>query len=299
MAKTITVSYSELDTFRQCPLKWELAYRQRWSKPSDEGSALYRGTMFHAVLESYYDSLKKLREAKDDCKRTEIEVERLKQLGELLSLDGTQNETQVLVRWMFERYLELYGPDSEWEILEVEHADEFWLPTDRGTRSRFKVKMKIDLIIKHRLTGKVWIIDHKTCKDLPNDKMLELDDQFGLYVWGMRQRGHDIAGAIHNACRTQRNKTPMKLEESFKRTMLYRTDAELETIAVEAWRTMTRAYRIPAGTADRAPNSDTCRWRCGFTEPCLGARKQALSRQTAHLTHSLALSGFEQNFERH
>ena len=36
----IVVSYSELDTFRQCPMKHALAYKQRWTRPVEEGSPL-------------------------------------------------------------------------------------------------------------------------------------------------------------------------------------------------------------------------------------------------------------------
>ena len=302
---TRTISWSEIDCFRQCPFKHELTYKQRWTKPAEEGTALYRGTLFHSVMENHYNRLKILKApGLTDEEKVDQSAQYLANIWDLLSLGDldAQSEEQSLVKWMLDGYCEKWDFDDEWEILEVEHADEFWLPTDKGTRSTFKIKMKIDLLVKHKATGKVWIVDHKSGKELPTDKMLELNDQFALYVWGKRQRGLDVQGAIHNACRSFRYKDqskPYPLDTRFKRTMLYRTDAELQTVAIEAYKTMRRAYAIKPGEAERSPNEDTCRWRCNFTEDCLGSRKQPLDKQAVYINRSLKLHGFEQNFTRH
>jgi hypothetical protein len=156
--------------------------------------------------------------------------------------------------------------------------------------------------VRYQPTGQLWIDDHKFNKDIPSDKMLELDDQFGLYTWGLKQLGMPVVGCIYNCLRTQRNKSkPQSLDERFKRIMLYRTDEELAIIALEAYATAKRAWSrgplddsiAPGTDAERNPNSDTCRWRCPFTEDCLGGRKGYDMRR------SLKLHGFEQNFERH
>jgi hypothetical protein len=225
-------------------------------------------------------------------------------IGTLLNLGNridNQTEEQALVAWMYDGYVEMWGTDEEWEIVAVEYANEFWLPTPKGGRSPYKVKVKIDLIVRSKQTRKLWIVDHKSCKDLPTDKMLELDDQFGLYTWGLQQLGKKVVGSIHNACRTFRYKdpkAPYPLDARFKRTMLYRTDEELNTVAIEAYKTARRAWgQTKEGEAERTPNSDTCRWRCDFTESCLGARKDR--DQAGYLKNSLSLGGFKQDFERH
>ena len=253
MPETHVVSYSELDTYRQCPLKWQVAYRDRWSKPPKEGSALFRGSLFHSVLETWYKGIQGgTPQALEDCRRT---------IGILLDVDmPEQTEEQELVAWIFNGYVELYQTDSDWEIAAVEYANEFWLPTERGGRSNFKLKVKIDLVVRHRSTGKLWIVDHKTCRHLPKRQMLEFDDQFGLYTWGLRKMGKPVIGSIHNACRTERLKTrEMASDERFLRTLLYRTDEELDIIAVEAYRTAKRAWsQTPDGQAERNTNTDTC-----------------------------------------
>lgn len=291
MAKTQIVSYSEIDTFRQCPFKHELAYKERWSRPPVEGSPLSRGSLFHSVMEAHYLELQRRRQGPSTQAQASADIYRI--------LQGTpaypeQTEEQELVEWMMQGYIEYYGADPTWEIVAVEYANEFWLPTDRGTRSPYKLKIKIDLIVK--IAGRLWIVDHKSCKDLPTDKMLELDDQFGLYTWALRQLGFKVHGSLHNACRTLRykNNKPQPLDERFRRTMMYRTDEELVEIAIEAYKTARRAYaQTKLGMAERNPNTDTCRWRCDFTEDCLGSRKGV------DLRGLLVAHGFEQNRERH
>jgi len=294
VAKTRIVSWSEIDCYRQCPLKHELAYRQRWQQPAKEGSALYRGTLFHAVMEAHYNLVKWL-----NAGNSEIANWFGAEIDRLLNFQNPEDQSseQQLLTWMYQRYVDLYNSDEQWEIVDVEWAHDFWLPTPTGGRSSFKIKVKIDLIVRHRQTGKLWIVDHKTCQNLPVDKLLQLDDQFGLYTWLMRQIGMPVAGSIHNACRTQRNKGEMELKESFKRTMLYRTDTELDTIAIEAYKSMRKAYSTPEGQAERTPNVDMCGWKCNYTEDCIGSRKD--KNPIAYRSRSLALHGFVQNFERH
>lgn len=292
MAKTQIVSYSELDTFRQCPFKHELAYKERWSRPPVEGSPLSRGSLMHSVLEAHYREIQRQQENR----RKGNNIRPITAPDPYAILRGSpQTDEQELVEWIVRGYIEHYGADPDWEIVAVEYANEFWLPTPRGGRSPYKLKIKIDLVIK--INGQIWIVDHKSCKDLPYDKALEFDDQFGLYTWGLRKLGKPVVGSIHNALRTLRYKDPTKaqpLDQRFKRTMLYRTDAELDNIAVEAYKSARRAWgQTKLGEAERTTNPDTCRYRCDYTEDCLGSRKGV------SLLGLLEAHGFEQNRERH
>lgn len=292
MPTTIVVSYSELDTYRQCPYKHALAYRERWVSPK-QGPALSRGTRTHAVLEDHYRYKMRMDEVggvppltvDEECKRL------------VAAHCSDDSEEADLVAWMIEGYLQHYGWDENWRVLAVEHAPEFWLPTDRGGRSRFRLKMKIDLIVQDRRTGHLWIIDHKTCRDLPKSKELDIDDQFGLYGWGMRALGRPSFGQVHNALRTQRNVKPMGMSERFSRTQMSRTDAEMDAIAVDAYRTARLAYRdTDALQAGRSPDPDRCGWRCDYTDPCLFGRKKNDPQQTRVFLRS---AGFVQDFQRH
>ena len=281
-----TVSYSELDTIRQCRLKHHLAYKERWRSSGDTPPALSRGSLFHKIMEAHYLMLR-------SRYRTQTAID---ELIDPLSYLADDDESE-LVRWMYDGYRDVYGDDTSWEILAVELRVERWLLTDAGRLSRFKLKGIIDLLVRDNSAGGgLWIIDHKTCRTLPKDKDFDLDDQFGLYTYLLRRPNTiqglelapglaredgslDIRGVIHNAVRTERLKREMQPSERFARTLTTRTDTELKIIASEALDTFEEGYRegpsstLRGGLPPRSPNPDTCKWRCGYTEPCLSSRK--------------------------
>jgi hypothetical protein len=295
--KVQVVSFSEIDTLRQCPHKHELAYKERWVGPVT-GPALSRGILWHQVLEAHYKVL--MRADSEGWTNAKALMMARREVNKLIvGTHGYVSEDAELIGWMYDGHVEHYGADENWRILAVEHAPEVWLPTPRGTRSMFKLKLKIDLIVRERDTKLLWLVDHKSGKDLPNNKEHDIDDQFGLYAYAMRTLGHPVFGSIHSAARTQRNKDQAKhfqpLHERFRRHPMARTDQELDTIAIEAYRTIRAGYAVPIGEAPRSPNPDTCRWRCDYTEPCLMGRKTDARRERQLLRDM----GYVQNFERH
>ena len=291
---TITVSYSELDTAKQCPLKHQFAYVERWSKPQLPDSALAKGTAWHLVLETHYNALRRggtLAAARD---AVEIVIE-----------GRVHEDLRDLVWWMYNGYTDYWGADDDWKILAVEHAAECRLLTPSGHRSQFVLKMKIDLVVREKRTGNIKVIDHKSGKDLPTARAFELDDQFGLYTWAMRQMGKRVFSSEWNAARTLRLKADLAtpgatpLDERFKRIPLYRTDKELTMIAQEAYLQARARYRqqreVKALGIDspRHTDPDRCNWKCDYQEPCLAGRKGVDMRKF------LRAKGFEQDFTRH
>lgn len=286
MGQTKVVSYSELDTYRQCPFKHELAYRQRWT-PDTEAPALSRGRLFHEVMELHYRRL-------DQGLKLPAIAQELQTNGMLYdTTTGASTEEQDLVAWVYDGHVEKYGADPDWEIVGVELKIEDWLPTRRGTRSHFKLKGRVDLLVRDRTMDGLWVVDHKTCRNLPKGKDLDFDDQAAVYSYLLRRRGLDIQGVIFNHCRTYKLQRPMSLDERFRRTITTRTQQELENMALEVLETFRAAYRPREGEPPRAPDPDRCGWRCPYTEPCLGARKGL------DLAGLLGDHGFRQDFERH
>ena len=255
------VSYSELSTYRQCPHKHQLAYIERWDK-EEAAVPLTRGRIFHEMLAAHYEALKL-----GELERVGVDV--------VLS-DVEDEELADLLSWMYDGYIDHYFFDAQWGILEVEKKEEIWLPTEDGRRSTYRLKMIIDLLVADE-QGRIWLVDHKTNADFPNELGLDLDDQFSLYAWGLTQLGYNVHGVIYNCIRTRRNKGPMALDDRFRRVMMYRTPEQLRNTAIDAWRT-TRRMRS-AEWAERTTNSDTCQWRCSYTEACLWGRKGGDERE--------------------
>lgn len=315
-AKTIVVSYSEIDTYRQCPIKHQLSYKERWTRPAREGGALERGTLWHAVLEAHYRVLQAQQLPGRDPGFKISDDELAKRCADathplLLHPDSAEplSESAELVTWMYQGYLDQFGFDPNWKILAVEHSAQVPILGPLGQRTRYRLKVKIDLIVRDLSLGnRMWVVDHKSGKDLPAQKALELDDQFGLYTLGMQRLGKPVFGQVYNAARTQRNKTGVQtLESRFCRYPLYRDEPELRAIELDAYQTCVSAYGPrPVALRDlpdpgSAPNPETCKWKCDFLESHLMARKTAggFDQQSLMLRQYLKDYGFEIDLTRH
>lgn len=290
------VSYSELDAARQCFFKHEMAYKERWTPPT-ESPALARGTAWHKLMETHYGMIRE--RLRGEAAWTDDQIIEAVFRIHLADDNGQQSKEQELLEWIYRGHVEYWGFDDDWRVQAVEFSPTVWLPSPSGHRSNFKLKLKIDLVVKIKIAGK-WqlvIVDHKTGKDLPKQKELDIDDQFGLYTWAMRQLGHDVLYSIHNAARTHRNVDQVKhfqpLDERFRRTPTHRTDIELDVLAHEAYQWAKLAYQHKIGEAPRSANPDTCSWKCPFTDACLYGRKGGDHRRM------LEDMGFRQDYTRH
>jgi hypothetical protein len=295
----IVVSYSEIDTYRQCPLKHQLSYKERWRSDNKVGGALDRGTRWHQILEAHYRTLMEAQKPEGagwnvaDFELTARIAERLKPLLYNPQSGEFVDETAELLLWMYQGHLETWGFDPHWRILAVELGPVVPLLTPAGKRTRFWLKTKIDLVVQDRELGNhVWVVDHKSGKDLPRRKSLDIDDQFGLYTLALRRAGKKVFGQTYSAARTQRNKSHMPLDTRFGRYRLYREDTELAAIEADAVAAMTAAYG--RGVAYSSPNTDSCTWKCDFLEPHIAARKTGRPIQEL-----LPGYGLEQSFVRH
>lgn len=304
MAKVepIIVSYSELDTYRQCPLKHFVTYGQRWTKPPKPDGALAKGSLWHKVLELHYGMIKAVQDEDGNYgKVPEYQVQPLlaairKEVNKLLRdpRTGEQSDVQILIEWMYEGYVEQYGVDPQWRIMAVEHQIITPLRDERGRRTRYHLKAKMDLLIRDR-NGSLWVVDHKSGKDLPKQMDLEIDDQFGLYTWSMNEVGRPVLGSIHSANRTQRNVSFMALDTRMSRTYLNRGKTELRNIALDAYE-VARAAHPPKGTRRArysSPDPRQCGWKCDIKEPHL------LARQGRDLSQVLTEYGFHIDKTRH
>lgn len=308
----IVVSPSELDTMRQCPLKHKLLYHERWTvRDRPESHALSFGTLWHKLTEGHYraieDQQRKAHEGAGSWRAFDRDTARDRaraSVDEVLA--GVEDEEVAdRLRWMYEGHLAAYGLDDDWQIMAVEHSAEVDLPAPEGfdPEIRFRMKMKMDTVIKW--DDRIWVVDRKSCKNLPHNLELDLDDQFGLYIWGMRQLGLKVFGAVHDAARKVRLKTKeAPLDERFKRSPLSRTDKELDRIALEAWQTAYERYSTIQRVVDmrrkginidvpRSPNPSQCSWKCDFTEPCIAGRRGASMRDY------ISRKGFVRDYSRH
>lgn len=291
----IVVSPSEILTMRQCPLKHQLTYDERWTKQESESSALGLGTIWHSVLEAHRRAMfagGDLFAAIDAA----FDV-----------LDKVQDpEVRELISWMYTGYTQFWGDDSDLDVIDIEMSFEIDLPRPKGwpaTEVEFRLKGKMDLFYRYK--RRVWVLDEKSCKDLPKKLDLDLDDQFGLYYWAATQLGYPVFGAVHSAARKVRLKTKeAPLHERFSRTPIHKNQAELTKVAEEAWQTAYTAYtglyqirraRQAGARVDAPRHTDPrqCTWKCSFTEECV------VSRKGADIRGLIRARGFKPDHSRH
>ncbi len=312
------VTHSEIEAYRQCPLKWKLAYDERWIKQDRiDDHPLTKGILWHDVMEIHYHGLKQIQDGVWGEAQGLDHIAR--GVAELLfdQQTGEQSELQSLVWWMYQGHLEKWGNDPQWEILAVEQKFQARLRDPQGRATRFLVKGKLDLVVRDRKTRKIWIVDHKSGLNLPDEMELDLADQFGVYAWLLAQYGIEVIGVIHSANRTTRNqgdfdenwilqedgtykpiKAGMKkqeLDQRLRRTLLNRGKGEMESIARDFWAVTVNAYPeyadMEALPMYSSPDPRQCGWKCDFLDAHLMARKGRDIRSV------LKEQGFEQHFE--
>lgn len=297
MSSIITISFSELDTFRQCGFKHELAYKQRWSRPPNATGALARGLVWHRVLEDRYRYIQEWQ--RGDRSPQDVAPDYLLSRAEavlrLAQAEGTNADTLDLAHWMAEGYVERYEDEPHIQkTLAVEHVALIPLRNSAGRPTRFRVKVIIDHV--KSVNGRIWVEDHKSHAYLPKDKDLDFHDQFSLYIMGLRRLGKKVFGGVYSTARTNRPKIKeLTLDERFSRQYLSRTEPEMLAVERDTLNTARLMYS-KLNPAVRSPNADTCNWRCDFTEACLLGRKTNDDNRTLDM---LQRTGFVQEIKRH
>lgn len=280
-----TVSNSEVETYRQCRLKHQLSYIERW-RTEEEAEALSRGTLFHSVMEAHYKRILEWQVgstgfvplSRPDAASLYAAVSPLLHDRET----GRQSERQALVEWIYRGYVDLYKTDPDWEIVAVEMQMDEPLPEADGSESEYRLAGTVDLLLKdHKVGGGLWLIDHKTCKNLPKGKDYDMEDQTGIYAYLLSQQGLDIRGAIYNHCRTYKLQSrAMVPEERFKRHRTVRTIDELRTMTLEVLELMKEAYEgherrgggtkckrcWGTGSIESSDSTDDSYWDCSTCE---------------------------------
>lgn len=287
------VSFSELATFRDCPLKWQLAYYWRLESPTRDVK-LDIGTVFHLGMDTHYTCIRegvgKLETLTRVFNVFADEVEKSPSLGD---------DELARLRWMYEGYVKLYGSDSAYEILETESDFSFPMPVEGAPD--LVIVGKIDLETIHRETGAHEIWDHKSTSQRNlaqatwgTETLLE--DQFILYAEAKRRMGTPVAAVLYNGVKSDPLKTKeLSDAERFNRIRMEYKDRTLEVVWKEAEnvaRSLVALWNDP-DLVYSVPNPRQCTWKCQFLRPHLEAR--ATGREATDIAISY---GFRQKSDK-
>ncbi len=181
------LTQSRLGAARACQRLHHLRYQLGYRALVELGGRRF-GTLFHAGLEAWWRAPQ----------------------GERLSaaLDAVQYESDPFQRMLAEVLLAGYNQrwgDEPYDVLavECEFVVELRNPATGAASRTWQLAGKIDVIVRHRLTGRVFIIEHKTSSEdiTPGSvywRRLRMDTQVSVYFEGARSLGHDVDSCLYD-----------------------------------------------------------------------------------------------------
>lgn len=263
--------------FRQCPLKWWLKWVQRWN-PSETSEASTLGTAWHVVMAHHYGTLQD--EAYADVHGSAYDA---------VMFYRAEPFYEKLV-WMYEGYVERYGHDPQWEIIEFESTQTVEIMPG------VLYEWTTDLLVFDKTVGKLRVVDAKSTRHQLRKIDSALSDQLGLYIKAQTLRGKPVADGVINQARTEKLKRHMTMEERFARIPDYRSPIELDNIWYDAQRTIRAMLRMQdeGEMPYSAPDPRVCDWKCDFVEAHLVLRKTHRDKWDSRLGPLMRTKGLVQ-----
>lgn len=190
---TTLITNSRLKSFRACPRAHQLRYNDG-IRSLETSDALAFGTAMHAALEAWW-----IAHMRDDAPAADEAAQgKIRESG----LDDFQRaKAEVLMAGYAARWS---AAMADFEILGVEVEFRARAVTPTGKRARgIRLAGKIDVIVRRRSDGTVWLIEHKTSgADLSPGSAywarLRMDSQVSMYFDGAAALKHDVAGCIYD-----------------------------------------------------------------------------------------------------
>lgn len=180
----LQLSFSRLKSWRRCEMQHHYRYYQRLRKKA-KGLPLFVGTGIHDMLEAQVTKGSWTTEMGNFRKEfNKIFQEEREELGDL---PGT---IEGVVAGYFERY---------------QDDGLIYVPRHRGLKAEIKVLVDLDnhtrflgYVDKFPMDqeGRHWVMDHKSCKSIPEESQRFADLQLLFYVWLLPQLGYPVPDGV-------------------------------------------------------------------------------------------------------
>lgn len=177
------VTHSMIKAFKRCPKSMQYKYVERL-KPKVVGAALHRGKWVHALLEVHYKGGDWRAEHLNWCR----------EYGKLFDEEKARlGDLPTDIEHLMTSYFWHYKNDRDWTVLETELTIETEFPD--GTLFRCRVDNLVETPFG------IYLVDHKTHRQLPGHDFRLRDTQSPLYIWAARRTGIPVVGFIWNYIR--------------------------------------------------------------------------------------------------
>lgn len=196
VAEAVTVSYSQLASFRDCPAKWGFRYGEGLV-PKDTPEVLVRGRVFHAGLTAGY-------RARQAGERTGWTLEGVIAAGvaaadaewkryeqERGQREGGERDDALrdVERWMVEHHFGAMAAELAVQVpVLIEHRVQVPIPNRAGRAGGLYLVGDLDLVTYDRRYDWLVLHEHKSTALTVDtlDRRLELDPQTAGYVHALR-----------------------------------------------------------------------------------------------------------------
>lgn len=251
-------SYSALDTYKTCPLKYK--YQEIDKRKTPKRVEAVFGTVVHSALK-YMFLRDPLYPALDEV--IDFYTRKWKEAAEKIEWKDLERK-EAQEKMYFEEGIKLlenfYKKNSPWNFNAVELESRFRIDLeDTETGTTHTLAGIIDRIDKDIASDVYEIIDYKTGKKMPSQEMLEDDLQLGLYGIALKDRWPALSA--------QRIQTSLYFLKHNEKISAMHSDEKLErakgrilTIIKEIEK------RMESGLFEPTPGP-LCNW-CGFRPIC-------------------------------
>jgi len=177
-------SHSKVRTWRRCPKMYDYKYEQGLIRKTAP-AALLRGVTYHEMLDAKVMGMDPM----------EALVAYTKIYNELWDEEKEKYPSPEELTSLYHRYVEHYKDDT----LNYNGRSEIEVTAEyRG----IKFLGIIDKIPEDE-AGRVWVMDHKTHKVIPDENNRFSDLQTVLYWWALREQGEETDGVLWDYIRTK------------------------------------------------------------------------------------------------
>jgi hypothetical protein len=203
------ITTSERSALNRCPQQWWWRYRMGLRPRGEKGDARWFGIGVHLALAEWYGKGKK-RGRHPALAFSEYAGDEIAYVRTLPDQEGDPaiyEDALDLGISMLNSYIENYGRDSQWNVLEIEQPFQVQIKWEGEHIADFH--STFDGAVRDEADGQIYLLEHKTATQV-NTAYLALDPQAGSY-WAvatsiLRSRGiigpgESISGIIYNFLR--------------------------------------------------------------------------------------------------
>ncbi len=245
-----TYSYSRLETFKQCPLKYKLNYIdgiKRKTKPIEA----FMGSRFHEAMELLYKDIRfKAPSVNELIEHYNSQWdEKYSENVFIVKKDRTADDYRKIGIEAISSYYKRYHPFNQSRVLGIERVFTFSLDSE----DKYRFKAIIDRISQAQ-DSSYEIHDYKTSSSLPDQQQVDRDIQLALYQIALEKMWQDV----------KRVRLIWHFVAHDKELISARTKDELGAVKNE---TIKLINEIEATRGFPAKESFLCKW-CSYQEIC-------------------------------